>query len=92
MKIRTKTNVHIPDIPAEVEMASGTLRDALLKIFAGTYFAGEIIDPDTGDLKFDALWDVRVNDVPHHRLSADLETELHDGDTVGFSLILLGGG
>jgi molybdopterin converting factor small subunit len=92
MKIRTKTNVHMPDIPAEVEMDAGTLRDALLKIFTGTYFAGEIIDPGTGDLKFDTLWDVRVNDVPHYRLSADLDTPLADGDTVSFSLILLGGG
>ena len=92
MKIALKTIIRIPELPAEVEMEEGTIRDVLLKAFASTYFAGEIIEPETGALKQDGLWDVRLNGVPYYSLPQDLDSPVHEGDTVSFSFLPLGGG
>ncbi|HNS13698.1 MAG TPA: hypothetical protein PKM08_00060 [Syntrophorhabdaceae bacterium] len=92
MLIRIKTTVNIPEIPSEVEMETGTLRDLFKKVFGGTHFANDVIDPHTGDIDLDSLFDVRLNDVSYLALSQGLDTGLCDGDTVLLSLILLGGG
>jgi len=92
MKVALKTVIRIPELPTEVEMEGGTVRDVLLRAFGSTHFAGEVIDPETGALKQDDLWDVRVNDVPCISLPQDLGTPVHDGDTVSFSFLVLGGG
>jgi hypothetical protein len=92
MKIVLKTIIRIPELPTEVEMEEGTVRDVLLKAFATTHFAGEVIEPKTGALKPDGLWDVQVNNVPCYRLPQDLDTPVHEGDTVSFSFLFLGGG
>ena len=92
MKIVLKSMMRIPELPTEVEMEEGTVRDVLLRAFATTHFAGEVIEPKTGALKLDDLWDVRVNDVPCHSLPQDLDTPVHEGDTVSFSFLVLGGG
>jgi hypothetical protein len=92
MKIALKTIISIPELPTEIEMGKGTVRDVFLRAFAAAHFASEIIDPKTGTLKPDDLWDVRVNDVPCISLSQDLDTPVHDGDTVSFSFLVLGGG
>jgi hypothetical protein len=92
MKILLKTIINIPELPNVVEVEDGTVRDVLLKAFAPTHFAKEVIDPETGTLKPDDLWDVRVNDVPCVSLPHDLDTQVHDGDTVSFSFLVLGGG
>jgi molybdopterin converting factor small subunit len=82
MLTRTKTTVNIPEVPSEVAMETGTLRDVFKKVFGNTHFAKEIIDPRTGEISFDSLFDVRLNDVPYYTLSQGLDTELRDGDTV----------
>jgi hypothetical protein len=93
MKISLKTIIRIPGLPAEVEMEEGTIRDVLLKAFAHSHFAGEIIEPETGGtLKQDGLWDIRLNGVPCYSLPQDLDSPVHDGDTVSFSFLPLGGG
>jgi len=92
MKIALKTIIRIPELPIEIEMEEGTIRDVLLKAFAATHFAGEIIEPETGALKQDGLWDVRLNNVPSYSLPQDLDSPVHDGDTVSFSFLPLGGG
>jgi hypothetical protein len=92
MKIALKTIIRIPELPTEVEIEEGTVRDVLLRAFGCTHFTSEVIDPETGALKPDDLWDVRVNDVPCISLPQDLDTPVHDGDTVSFSFLVLGGG
>ncbi len=92
MLIRIKTAVNIPEIPPEVEMETGTLRDVVRKAFGGTHFADDVIDPRTGDINLDSLFDVRLNDVSYLALSQGLDAVLCDGDTVTLSLTLLGGG
>jgi hypothetical protein len=92
MKVALKTIIRIPGLPTEVEMEEGTIREVLLKAFASTHFAGEIIEPETGALKQDGLWDVRLNGVPCYSLPQDLDSPVHEGDTVSFSFLPLGGG
>jgi len=92
VKVRVKTTVHMPEVPAEVEVEGGSLRDLLVRLFAGTRVARELINPRTGEMQLEGLFEVELNDVPHNRLAEGLATEIHDGDTVTLSLILIGGG
>jgi hypothetical protein len=92
MKLKVKKTMNIPEIPDEVEMESGALRDFFNKVLADTHFVKEITDPRTGELRLDDLFEVRLNDVLYHALPQGLDTGLRDGDTITISLILLGGG
>lgn len=84
--------MNIPEIPDEVEMEAGTLRDFFKKVLENTHFVKEIIDPRTRELRLNDLFEVRLNDVLHYTLPQGLDTGLQDGDTITVSLILLGGG
>ena len=92
MEIQIKTNVGLPEIPAQVQMPPGTLRDLLLKVFGSLKFAHEIIDPKTGEMKFEGLFEVRLNNVSCHSLEQGLDTVLRDGDAVHVNLMVFGGG
>jgi len=92
MKIYIKKTMQIPEIPPEVEVEAGTLRTLLNNLFRNSYFAKEVIDQKTDELTFDGLIQVQLNDVPYHSLPKGLDSELHDGDTLTLSLILIGGG
>jgi hypothetical protein len=92
MTIHIKTTVHMPEVPETLEIDSGTLRDVLLRLFAGTPVGKEMIDSRTGDLLLEGLFAVSLNDVAHNSLPEGLDTPLHDGDTLKLSLILIGGG
>lgn len=92
MKINIKSSVSIPEIPSEVEMEAGTLRDLFVKIFTGAHFADQVIDAATGEIKYDGIFDLLLNDVPYYSLPLGYDTEVYDGDTVTLSLIMLGGG
>ena len=76
MLIRIKTTVNIPEVPSEVAMETGTLRDVFKKVLGNTHFAKEIIDPRTGEISLDSLFDVRLNDVSYYTLSQGLDTGL----------------
>jgi len=82
----------MPEIPPEIELEMGKLQDLLVKVFANTHFAKEIIDAKTGDIVWDGIFDVTLNGVPQYSLAQGLDTALHDGDTVAISMIMLGGG
>jgi methionine aminopeptidase len=92
MKIYIKKTMQIPEIPPEVEIEAGTLRHLLDDLLRTTYFAKEIIDPVTGDLSLDGLFQVQLNGISYHALPNDLDTVLRDGDTLTLTLIWLGGG
>ncbi|MBI5603647.1 MAG: hypothetical protein HY879_09840 [Deltaproteobacteria bacterium] len=92
MKNKIKTTIHIPEIPPEVEMESGSLHDLLANLLGRSHFAGQIKDPKTGELALEDFFEVRLNNVPYYSLSRGLNTELREGDQVTISLILLGGG
>jgi hypothetical protein len=92
MKIHVATLINIPEVPPEVDMESGTLRDLLIKIFSHVYFSKEIIDPKTGEFKDDSIFEARLNGVSYYNLPKGIDTELSDGDTITLSLIMLGGG
>ena len=92
MKIYIKKTMQIPEIPPEVEVEAGTLRTLLNNLFRNSYFAKEVIDQKTDELTFDGLIQVQLNNVPYHSLPKGLDSELHDGDTLTLSLILIGGG
>ena len=92
MKIHIKTTISIPGIPTEMEMESGTLRDVLNSLLGNSYFAREVVDQRTGELAFDGLFQILLNDVRYHSLPDGLDTKLRDGDTLALTLILLGGG
>ncbi len=92
IKVRIKTTVHMPEVPEEVEIESGTLRDLLVSLLAGTPAGKEIIDERTGELKLEGLFDVRLNNTPHNSLPRGYDTQLQNGDVLTLSLILLGGG
>ncbi len=51
MKVRVRTTVHMPEVPAEVEVEGGSLRDLLVRLFAGTPVARELINPRTGEMQ-----------------------------------------
>lgn len=82
----------MPEVPETVEIASGTLRDVLLGLFADTPAAREMVDPRTGELVLEGLFEVSLNGVPHHRLRDGLDTPMRDGDVLRLSLVLIGGG
>jgi hypothetical protein len=92
MKIYIKTMIYIPEMPVEIEMESGKLRDVLNMLLRNSYFSKEVVDQKTGELIIDGLFRVLLNDASYDSLPEGLETELHDGDTVTLTLILLGGG
>ena len=93
VRIGIKTTVYFPEVPGEVELPEGTrLGDALWGLFAGTHFEGQVVDKKGGRIAIDDMWEVKVNDVPSYGLPHNLDTELHDGDMVTLSLMLLGGG
>jgi len=92
MKIHIKKTMQIPEIPSEVEIESGTLQDLLDSLLRGSYFAKEVIDKSTGELILDGVFMVQLNDVSYHGLPEGLNAELHDGDTLTLTLILIGGG
>lgn len=92
MRVRIKTTVHMPEVPAEIETEGGTLRDILAMLLAGTPVAREVIDPGTGEMRPEGVFEVSLNNVPHNRLPEGLATAVHDGDTLTLSLILIGGG
>ncbi len=92
MKVYINKTVQIPEVPSEVEIESGTLHTLLDDLLRTKYFAKEIIDPDTGVLSLDGLFQVQLNGLSYHSLPDGLNTTLHDGDTITLTLILLGGG
>ena len=75
-----------------MEMEPSTLRDVLNSLLGNSYFAREVVDQRTGELAFDGLFQILLNDVRYHSLPDGLDTELRDGDTLALTLILLGGG
>ena len=92
MKIYIKKTIQIPEIPTEVEMESGTLRDLLDTLLRNAYFAKEVIDPATGELSLDGLFRVTLNGAASHTLPDGIDTKLHDQDTLTLTLVLIGGG
>jgi len=92
MKIKIKSFVNIPEIPSEVEIERGTLRDVFVKIFSGLQFADQMIDSSTGEIKYDGIFEALLNNEPYYSLPLGFDTEVHDGDTVTLSLVMLGGG
>ena len=82
----------MPEVPAEVEVEGGSLRDLLVRLFTGTPVARELINPRTGEMQLEGLFEVGLNEVPHNSLPEGLATAIHDGDTVTLSLVLIGGG
>jgi hypothetical protein len=90
--VHVKTTVHMPEVPAEVEMEEGTLRDLLASLLTRLPIGNEIIDHETGDIKLEGLFEVLLNGVPHNSLVEGYATDIHDGDVLTLSLILLGGG
>ena len=82
----------MPEIPSEVELKTGRLRDLLTEVLRDAHFAGEIIDSKTGDIALDDAFNIAINGVPYHSLAQGLDTALHEGDTVTLSVIMLGGG
>lgn len=92
MKIRIKTTVYMPEVPNELEMETGTLADLLVRLFSATPVAREILNPRTGEIQLEGFLKASLNGVSHNGLPEGLATELHDGDTLTLSLILIGGG
>lgn len=92
MKVGIKTIIHMPEIPPEVEIETGTLRTLLLHIFGHVHFSKEIIDPKSGEFKDDSIFEVRLNGRLYEELPKGIDTELSDGDAVTLSLVMLGGG
>jgi hypothetical protein len=90
--ITINTTVHMPEIPDQLKMEQGSLNDALTKLLTPLPIKDEIMDKATGEVKLEGLFEVLLNDTPHNSLRNGLKTELHDGDTITLSLILLGGG
>jgi hypothetical protein len=92
MKVKITTTIHTPEIPGSIDMEKGTLGDLLALLFAGTHFAGEVIDPETGEVNIEGLFEVNLNGIGRNRLPEGLNTPLKDGDAVQMSLVLIGGG
>jgi hypothetical protein len=87
-----KTTVHMPEVPAKVEMENGTLHDLLVRLLGRLPIGNELIDRKTGDIKLEGLFEVSLNDISRNSLPEGDATELRDGDLLTLSLILLGGG
>ena len=92
MQIYINTIMNVPEIPKEVEIMKGTLRNLLQKILGNVHFAHQVIDSKTEDIKPDSIFEVGLSGLPFYSLPDGLSTELHDGDTMILSLIPLGGG
>jgi hypothetical protein len=93
LKIKIKTTIFIPELPAEIEIENGkTLGEVLFELFAGSYFEGQVIDQKSGKFIIGDMWQVRVNGTLSYGLPNDLDTPLHDGDIITLSMIMLGGG
>jgi hypothetical protein len=92
MKIGIKTILPIPEIPTEVEMETGTLRDLFLKVFKQIHFSKQIMDQETGEFKEDSIFEAHLNGISYYNLPKGIDTELSDGDTVSLSFLMLGGG
>jgi hypothetical protein len=92
MKVSIKTIIHMPEIPTEVEMETGTLRTLLLHVFSHVHFSKEIMDQKTGEFKDDSIFQPRLNGRRCDELAKGWDTELSDGDVVTLSLVMLGGG
>jgi hypothetical protein len=83
----------MPEVPAEAAMEEGSsLRDLLLRLLQKLPVANEFIDRATGEMKLEGLFEVLLNGIPRNNLPESDATELHDGDELTLSLILLGGG
>jgi hypothetical protein len=83
----------MPEVPAEVQMMEGgTLGDLLIRLLAGLPIGREVIDRDTGEIKLEGLFEVALNGVSRNSLPSADNTELHNGDVITLTLILLGGG
>lgn len=82
----------MPELPSEVEMETGTLRDLVARVFREVHFAKEIADPKTGEIELEGIFELAVNGMPYQSLPHGLDTGLHDGDTVTLAVLLLGGG
>jgi hypothetical protein len=92
MKIKIKMTIQIPEVPSEIDIESGTLRDLVVRILTPLHCADEVVDPLTGEIKADGFYQVALNDVPYYALPKGLDTGLHDGDTLLLSLMVIGGG
>jgi hypothetical protein len=92
MKIRIKTLLPIPDLPIEVEMERGTLRDLLLKVFRQVRSPRELVNSETGEIREDSILEARLNGMPYYNLPKGIDAELSDGDTVTLTIMMLGGG
>jgi hypothetical protein len=93
MRISIKTPMKIPEMPSEARVEQGSLlRDLLDRLLRDAYFAKEIVDAETGELVLDGTFQVLLNNVPSHSLPEGLATELHEGDVLTLTLILIGGG
>lgn len=92
MKIHIKTNVGLPEVGSEMEMDGGTLRDLLLQVFTRLGMAQKFVDRKTGEMNFEGLFEVRLNNVSYHSLEEGLDRPLKDGDEVQINLLLFGGG
>ena len=47
----------MPEVPAEVEVEGGSLRDLLVRLFAGTPVARELVNPRTGEMRLEGLFE-----------------------------------
>ncbi len=92
MVITITTNVAMPEIPGQVEMVEGSLRDLLLRLFAAMQATRELVNVETGEMNIEEFFEIRLNGGSCHSLPRGLDTALHDGDGVQISLILFGGG
>ena len=93
LNIKIKSTFYFPGVPDRLEIAPGTLlRDVLWGLFEGTHFEREVVDKIDGRITIDDTWEVRVNDILSYSLPQDLDTELHDGDVITLSIIMIGGG
>jgi len=90
--VQIKTTVHMPEVPAKVEMEQGTLGDLLIRLRQKLAVANEIIDRTTGEITLEGLFEVLLNGTPRNGLPEGDATELRDGDVLTLSLGLLGGG
>jgi hypothetical protein len=92
LKIWIKSLLPIPELPSVVEMEKGTLRDLFLRIFQQVRSPKEIINPETGEIKEDSIFEAHLNGTPFYNLPKGIDTELSDGDTLMLTVMMIGGG
>jgi hypothetical protein len=91
--VHIKTTVHMPEVPAAVELEQGArLHDLLIRLLQNLPIGNEIIDRGTGEIKLEGLFQVLLNGIPRSGLPEGDATQLRNGDILTLSLILLGGG